>query len=685
MGSARPATARTQRRILAIVAAAAVLASGSTAEAATAIEGSFESSLSGWKAVASTLALRTGGAVGEGYVRASGPSASTYGLQNSQGVSTVKGMAYTAGAWVRTPKRRAKVCLVLQERNTRKVVASARSCRTALTTWSTFATLRYSARGTGNRLFVSVVQSSARAGDVLDIDAVLVRDSRDLIAPSDVSGLTVTDATASTMSVTWSPAFDDVSVGGYGIYLDGRLLASSTSTAYTFEGLPCAMAFVVGVDAFDGSGNRSSVTTIAVQSAACPSAPLSLVRPSIAGTPVEGQTLTASPGMWTGEPTLAFTWLRCDASGGGCNPVSAGSTTYTLGAADAGSTFRVVVTATNGAGSTDAESDPTSVVATAAVACAAYAGPNGSDTGAGSLSSPFRTAQRLVNELAAGGTGCLLAGTYVGNIAFSAGNVTLMSAPGARALLRGYIWIKDSADGVTLSDLAVDGHDVAPITVQVQGDRAILRRLNLTNRNKLNSNNTGSCLLLGIVTAPAVDPLVEQSRIHHCGGGNGGHDHAIYTEFTRRAVIRNNYLYDNPGFGISMYPDTQNALIEHNVIDGNGYENRGNVTFSGEEAGGEYDRDYASDNNLLRNNIVTNSRARYNIDSYYPTIQPGGNLVTDNCVWNAPWGNMTSEGGFAYVANLDRDPLFVDRAAKDFRLHEGSPCAGMGPIEAVVD
>ena len=192
-------------------------------------------------------------------------------------------MAYTAGAWVRTPKRRAKVCLVLQERNTRKVVASARSCRTALTTWSTFATLRYSARGTGNRLFVSVVQSSARAGDVLDIDAVLVRDSRDLIAPSDVSGLTVTDATASTMSVAWSPAFDDVSVGGYGIYLDGRLLASSTSTAYTFEGLPCAMAFVVGVDAFDGSGNRSSVTTIAAQSAACPSAPLSLVRPSIAG------------------------------------------------------------------------------------------------------------------------------------------------------------------------------------------------------------------------------------------------------------------------------------------------------------------------------------------------------------------------------------------------------------------
>ncbi len=685
MGPARPAIVRPQQLTIVLVAVALAVASASTAHAATVVDGGFESSLSGWKAVASTLALRTGAAVGDGYVRASGPTASTYGLQNAQGVATVKGLGYTAGAWARTPKRRAKVCLVLQERNTRKVVGSARTCKTALTTWSSFASLRYTARGTGNRLFVSVVQSSAKATDVLDVDGVLVRDSRDLTAPADVTGLAVTGATGSTISVAWSPASDNVGVAGYGLYLDGRLVTSSTGTAYTFEELPCATVFVVGVDAFDSGGNRSSVTTTAAQSAECPSAPVSLVRPSIGGTPVEGQTLTASPGMWTGEPTLAFSWLRCDVSGLTCSPVSAGSTTYTLGAADVGSTVRVAVTATNGAGSTDAESDPTALVATARVACSAYAGPNGNDAGAGSLSSPFRTAQRLVNDLAAGETGCLLAGTYVGNVAVSTGSVTLMSAPGTRALLRGSVWIKDSANGVKLSNLDIDGHDVTPITVQVHGDGAVLRLLDITNRNKLNSTSTGSCLLLGHTGTPAFDALVQQSRIHNCGGGNGGHDHGIYSEFSRRAVIRGNYIYDNPGYGISMYPDTQDALIEHNVIDGNGYENRGNVTFSGEEAGGEYDRDYASDNNLLRNNIVTNSSARYNIDSYYPTIQPSGNLVTGNCVWNAPWGNTTWAGGFAYVDNLDRDPLFVDRAAKDFRVQDGSPCAGMGPVEPVVD
>ena len=142
--------------------------------------------------------------------------------------------------------------------------------------------------------------------------------------------------------------------------------------------------------------------------------------------------------------------------------------------------------------------------------------------------------------------------------------------------------------------------------------------MNITNRNKRNSTSTGSCLLLGHIGTPAFRTRVFRSRIHNCGGGNRGHDHGIYSEFSRRAVIRGNYIYDNPGFGISMYPDTQYALIEHNVINGNAYENRSNVTFSGEAAGGEYDRDYASSNNVLRRNIISNARARYNVESYYP-------------------------------------------------------------------
>ncbi len=206
--------------------------------------------------------------------------------------------------------------------------------------------------------------------------------------------------------------------------------------------------------------------------------------------------------------------------------------------------------------------------------CARYASPGGSDAWSGSASRPFRTAQRLANALRAGQTGCLMRGTYYGTVAIAADRIELASVARARARLRGNIWIRDSANRVTLSHLSIDGHDVVPITVQVHGDDALLRRLNITNRNKRNSTSTGSCLLLGHIGTPAFRTRVFRSRIHNCGGGNRGHDHGIYSEFSRRAVIRGNYIYDNPGFGISMYPDTQYALIEHNVINGNAYENR---------------------------------------------------------------------------------------------------------------
>jgi Right handed beta helix region len=311
--------------------------------------------------------------------------------------------------------------------------------------------------------------------------------------------------------------------------------------------------------------------------------------------------------------------------------------------------------------------------------CARYASPRGSDARSGGARRPFRTVQRLVRALRPGQTGCLMRGTYHGSVYIENDRIELASVARSRARLRGHIWIKDSANGVTLSHLSIDGHDVVPITVQVHGDDALLRRLNITNRNKRNSTSTGSCLLLGHYGTPAFRTRVVRSRIHNCGGGNSGHDHGIYSEFSRRAVIRDNYIYDNPGFGISMYPDTQYALIEHNVIDGNAYENRSNVTFSGEEAGGEYDRDYASSNNVLRRNIISNSRGRHNVESFYPSLQPTGNLVARNCVWNAPRGNFGERSGYRLYRNRIAPPRFRDRAGNDFRLRRSSRCRGFGP------
>src|SRR5262249_50394415 len=86
--------------------------------------------------------------------------------------------------------------------------------------------------------------------------------------------------------------------------------------------------------------------------------------PSISGTTTVGQLLTADPGAWSGSPTFAYQWQRCDAGGGSCVDIfGATSATYTLTVADQGHTLRVRVTATNGGGSVPATSAASGVVA----------------------------------------------------------------------------------------------------------------------------------------------------------------------------------------------------------------------------------------------------------------------------------------------------------------------------------
>jgi len=94
-------------------------------------------------------------------------------------------------------------------------------------------------------------------------------------------------------------------------------------------------------------------------------APTNSAAPTISGTPQVGQTLTASTGTWNSSttPTFAYQWERCDTAGNNCAAI-AGATrqTYTVQSADANSTLRVVVTATNPSGSGSATSAQTAVV-----------------------------------------------------------------------------------------------------------------------------------------------------------------------------------------------------------------------------------------------------------------------------------------------------------------------------------
>ncbi len=108
-----------------------------------------------------------------------------------------------------------------------------------------------------------------------------------------------------------------------------------------------------------GTTSASSAPTAIV----LPAAPTNTSPPTVSGEAREGQTLTASTGEWTEASTTSRQWERCNQAGGSCVAL-AGETgsSHLLGAADIGSTLRVVVTATNAGGSTSAASPVTAPV-----------------------------------------------------------------------------------------------------------------------------------------------------------------------------------------------------------------------------------------------------------------------------------------------------------------------------------
>ncbi|HEY7620566.1 MAG TPA: hypothetical protein VH834_12380, partial [Solirubrobacteraceae bacterium] len=91
------------------------------------------------------------------------------------------------------------------------------------------------------------------------------------------------------------------------------------------------------------------------------------ITPPAGGVAHDGQALSADPGTWNGTGQLAYRyqWQQCDAGGANCHDIAgATNSTFTPTASLVGSTVRVVVTATNDAGtSTPVISAPIAVKA----------------------------------------------------------------------------------------------------------------------------------------------------------------------------------------------------------------------------------------------------------------------------------------------------------------------------------
>lgn len=172
-----------------------------------------------------------------------------------------------------------------------------------------------------------------------------------------------TNPTAQT-SASFSFSVDDA-VAAVQCQLDGGLwLPCTTYTSQTYSSLGAGSHTFV-VQATDSAGNTSSAN----YSWSVTAPPESAEPPSISGSAIEGQVLSASTGAWSGYPAPSFEyqWERCEASGQGCAAIAgATAASYTVLSADVGNTLAVLVTASNGAGSAQASSATSSVVTPAA-------------------------------------------------------------------------------------------------------------------------------------------------------------------------------------------------------------------------------------------------------------------------------------------------------------------------------
>jgi hypothetical protein len=322
----------------------------------------------------------------------------------------------------------------------------------------------------------------------------------------------------------------------------------------------------------------------------------------------------------------------------------------------------VVAAAALGATAVLADTNVSSSVATAS--CTKFAAPGGSDGASGSVTAPFRTVAHLVGSLQSGDVGCLRGGTYDEDVSIAQAGITLTAYPTEQATLVGRLWVKQGADGVTVSNLNLDGKNEGLLpSPTVNADNVKFLHDDVTNEH------TEICFLIGSAWGRTQGTLIQANRIHDCGKlPSSNQDHGIYVESADDTQILDNVIYDNVDRGVQLYPDAQGTVVRHNIIDSDGE----GIIFSG--AGGT-----ASSDSVVEQNVISSSTIRADVESWYPAGNPVGtnNVVRNNCVVPGAGGGINgSNGGFTATSNLTVSGAgFLDASSGDYRLSATSPCA----------
>jgi len=254
-------------------------------------------------------------------------------------------------------------------------------------------------------------------------------------------------------------------------------ISGATASTYTTGDEQVGHTLRVNVTAENAAGEASAASAATATVAA--SAPANTELPAISGEAKDEQTLTASTGTWTGTPPLeyAYQWEDCDALGEGCLSLSgATSPTYVVGASDIGMTLRVVVTATNSAGSASSTSQATEVAAAGSASGLVYRAEFGSEgAGDGELDHPADVAVNAAGDLWVLDRGNTRveefneAGRYLRQFGSQGSGEGQLSSPDALAVdSEGDVWVLDTGNE-RVEEFGADGEFVRAVGAGMLG------------------------------------------------------------------------------------------------------------------------------------------------------------------------------------------------------------------------
>jgi hypothetical protein len=304
--------------------------------------------------------------------------------------------------------------------------------------------------------------------------------------------------------------------------------------------------------------------------------------------------------------------------------------------------------------------------------CDKIATNRGSDSNRGTLRSPLRTPERLIRSLAPGQTGCLRRGVYstdeldVRRGGRNGAPIRLRSFPGERARLVGIVHVREGANNVVFSRLTFEGTGGAN-TIKIYSHDVVVEYSDITNTWR-----GQSCMILGSDEAgAAVRTIVRRNRFHECGDpDNDNKDHSIYAANLQGGRIIGNRFWNHTARAIQLYPNADRNLVARNVIDGGPPSVRGGIVIGSED-------EYSSSGNVIERNIIAYA-TEWNVYTNWNGATGTDNVVRYNCIWAGGEGNIeTDDGGLRAHGNVIANPLFVNRAARDYRLRRASPCRSL--------